>query len=200
MARKYELKRRAERQQETRQRIAEAALALHTERGPLHTTISAIAERAGVQRHTVYSHFPDDLSLGMACSGLFAERNPVPEADALRAIADPEERLRAGLADLYRWFEGGENLLAHLARDLEGDPISRQVFELRSGPQLRALHDALADGVVSGRGHARSRTAAALNLALDFQAWQSLTNRSGLSREQAVELMVRAIRCAGRAT
>jgi AcrR family transcriptional regulator len=197
MARKYELKKRAERQLQTRQRIAEAALALHTERGPLHTTISAIADRAGVQRHTVYSHFPDDLSISMACSGLFEERNPTPAGDALRMIADPEERLRAGLADLYRWFEDGEALLAHLAREIAEDPVSQQVFEFRSGPQLRALHAALADGVISGRGHARARTAAALDLALDFQTWQSLTRRSGLSRDQAVELMLRAIRCAG---
>jgi AcrR family transcriptional regulator len=196
MARKYELKKRAERQLQTRQRIAEAALALHTERGPLHTTISAIADRAGVQRHTVYSHFPDDLAIGMACSGLFEERNPTPDGDAMRAIADPEERLRAGLAALYRWFEDGEELLAHLTRDFADDPVSQQVFELRSGPQLRALHAALEDGVVTGRGHARARTAATLDLALDFQTWQSLARRSGLSRDQAVEVMVRAIRCA----
>jgi AcrR family transcriptional regulator len=196
MARKYELKKRAERQLQTRQRIAEAALALHTERGPLHTTISAIADRAGVQRHTVYSHFPDDLSLGMACSGLFAERNPTPDPDALRAITDPETRLRAGLADLYRWFEGGEELIAHLVRDFADDPVSQEIFELRSGRQLRALHAALADGVVGGRGHARARTAAALDLALDFHTWRSLTRGSRLSRDQAVEVMVRAIRCA----
>jgi AcrR family transcriptional regulator len=198
MARKYELKARAKRQEETRQRIAEAALSLHTERGPVNTTISAIAERAGVQRHTVYSHFPDEISIAMACSGLFAERNPTPKADALRAMADPEERLRAGLADLYRWFEGGEELLAHLARDIADDPVSQEVFELRSGPQLRELHAALADGVVSGRGHARARTAAALDLALDFHTWRRLTRGSGLARDQAVEVMVRAIRSAGR--
>jgi|1186.fasta_scaffold32945_2 AcrR family transcriptional regulator len=198
MARKYELKKRAERQQETRQRIAEAALALHSEQGPLRTTISAIADRAGVQRHTVYSHFPDELSLYMACSGVFAESNPVPAADALRAISDPKERLRAGLADLYQWFEGGEHLIAHLVREMGDDPVSQEVFELRQGAHLRALHAALADGVVGGRGHARARTAAALDLALDFQTWQTLTRGSGLSRDQAVEVMVRAVRCAGR--
>jgi AcrR family transcriptional regulator len=200
MARKYELKKRAERQQETRQRIADAALALHTEIGPLRTTISAIADRAGVQRHTVYSHFPDDLSLYMACSGLFAERNPMPDPDTLLAIADPEERLRGGLGDLYRWFEAGEDLIAHLVREAAEDPTSQEVFELRAGGRLRALHAAFAGVMVSGRGHARARTAAALDLATDFQTWQTLTRRSGLSRDQAVETMVRAIRCAGRAT
>jgi AcrR family transcriptional regulator len=196
MARKYELKKRAERQQETRLRIADAALSLHSEIGPLRTTISAIAERAGVQRHTVYSHFPDDLSLYMACSGLFAERNPVPEVDGLTAIVDPEERLRAGLADLYRWFEDGEGLISHLARELPDDPASQEVLELRINGRLRALRAALAEVTVRGRGHGRARTEAALDLALDFQTWQALARRSGLRRDQAVELMVRAIRCA----
>jgi AcrR family transcriptional regulator len=198
MARTYELKARAERQNETRRRIVEAAVALHTERGPLRTTISAIAERAGVQRHTVYAHFPDDLSLSMACSGLHLSREPLPDAGALRAIADPEKRLRAGLTELYAWFARSEQLIANVLRDVEtGDETQVRVFEVRLAPALRALRDALADGIVSGRGHARARTAAALDLALDFGAWQTLC-RSGLGREQAVELMVRAIHCAGR--
>jgi AcrR family transcriptional regulator len=197
MARTYELKKRAERQQETRRRIAAAALELHAEIGPLRTTISAIAERAGVQRHTVYSHFPDDLSLFMACSGLFAERVPFPDADALRMIEDPQKRLRAGLAELYRWFEEGEDLLTNVIRDMAaGDEAATKVFELRTASPLRALTEAMAAGVVRGRGHARARTAAALELAMDFQAWQTLTRRGGLSRDQAVEVMVRAIRCA----
>src|SRR3954467_15873495 len=114
MARKYELKKRAERQQETRQRIAEAALALHSEQGPLRTTISAIADRAGVQRHTVYSHFPEAASLYMACSGVFAESNPAPAADALRAISDPNKGLRAGLANLYQLLKAREHFVCEL--------------------------------------------------------------------------------------
>jgi len=197
MARKYELKARAQRQEDTRRRIVEAAIALHTERGPLRTTISAIAERAGVQRHTVYSHFPDELSLNMACSGLHVEREPLPDGDALRAIADPDERLRRGLTELYGWFERSEDLLANVVRDLgTGDPVQRQVFEVRVAPRLHALRNALADAVVRGRGHARTRTAAALELALDFHTWQTL-RRGGLARDQAVEVMVRAIGCAG---
>jgi AcrR family transcriptional regulator len=197
MARTYELKARAERQEQTRRRIVEAAIALHTERGPLRTTISAIAERAGVQRHTVYAHFPDDFSLSMACSGLHLQREPLPDAGALREIADQEKRLRAGLTELYDWFERNEQLIANVMRDVEtGDEVQLRVFELRLAPGLRALYDALADGIVRGRGHARGRTAAALDLALDFGAWQTL-HSSGLGRDQAVELMVRAIRCAG---
>src|ERR671919_2780048 len=79
MPRKYEMKRRAERMQETRRRIAEAAMELHQTVGPARTTVSAIAEKAGVQRHTYYAHFPELRDLYTACMGHYAERNPVPE-------------------------------------------------------------------------------------------------------------------------
>src|SRR6185312_15066735 len=103
MTRTYTLKRRAEQQAETRQRIVEAAVDLHSSVGPALTTISMIAERAGVQRHTVYAHFPDDRSLYLACSGLTQERDPPPDAAAWRSIADRHERLRTGLAAIYEW-------------------------------------------------------------------------------------------------
>ena len=104
MRRTYELKRRAERQDQTRQRIVDAAIALHTTVGPARTTISAIAERAGVQRHTVYSHFPDERTLGLACSGCHVERNPLPDVTVWRGIDDPEGRLRLGLTELYAYY------------------------------------------------------------------------------------------------
>src|SRR5438093_7923993 len=101
MARKYELKRRAERQHETRRRIVEAAIELHRTKGPARTTVSDIARLAGVQRHTFYRHFPDERALGLACSGTFLELNPPPDGTTWRAIGDPEERLRAALSELY---------------------------------------------------------------------------------------------------
>jgi AcrR family transcriptional regulator len=79
MSRTYTLKRRAERQAETRRRIVEAAVDLHSSIGPARTTVSMIAERAGVQRHTFYAHFPDERSLFLACSGLTLERDPLPD-------------------------------------------------------------------------------------------------------------------------
>src|SRR5215471_7398245 len=78
--RTYTLKRRAERQAETRQRIVEAAVDLHASVGPALTTVSMVADRAGVQRHTLYAHFPDERSLYLACSGLSLERSPLPNA------------------------------------------------------------------------------------------------------------------------
>ena len=63
------MKRRAEQLEETRQRIVDATVALHEEVGPARTTVTAIAQRAGVSRPTVYNQFPDDRSLFAACSG-----------------------------------------------------------------------------------------------------------------------------------
>src|ERR1700754_582759 len=101
MARTYTLKRRAEQQADTRRRIVEAAVELHGTVGPAATTVSMVAERAGVQRHTFYAHFPDERSLLMACSALVFERDPFPDAALLRTIDDPVERLRAGLRGIY---------------------------------------------------------------------------------------------------
>src|SRR2546422_8276944 len=100
MTRKYELKRRAERQEETRHRIVEAAIELHRTKGPARTTLTDIARLAGVQRHTLYSHFADERGISLACSGLLMERNPPPRAEQWRSITDRRARLRTGLSDL----------------------------------------------------------------------------------------------------
>jgi AcrR family transcriptional regulator len=189
MARKYELKRRAERQEETRQRIAQAALELHSTIGPARTTISAIAERAGVQRHTFYRHFPDELSLSLACSGLHYERDPLPDPEPWVALRDPCERLRAALLDLYAYYERNEELLAHVIRDAELDPATEQIRAIRFDPWFARTREVLSEPLPR-----RPRVSAALDLALDFHAWQRLV-RGGLPREEAVETMVAAVRC-----
>src|ERR687893_982815 len=108
MPRKYEMKRRAERVQETRRRITEAAVELHETVGPARTTVSAIAEKAGVQRHTYYAHFPELKDLYRACMGHYAERNPVPEPSSWGDIAESEERLRVALSEVYTYYSGIE--------------------------------------------------------------------------------------------
>src|SRR5215831_10893429 len=97
--RPYRMKRRAELEEQTRTRITESAVALHEELGPARTSISAIAERAGVRRSTVYRHFPDDDSLFAACSSHWRAANPPPDLGAWAAIADPAERTRTALAE-----------------------------------------------------------------------------------------------------
>ncbi len=192
MARQYELKKRAERQEETRRRIVEAAIDLHSTVGPAHTSVSAIAERARVQRHTYYRYFPDDRSLGLACSGLYMDRNPPPDPEAWRAIADPRERLRRGLDQLYDYYERNQQMLSNVTRDAEVDPLTAELTALRFGPALAAIREVLANGIRS------KRTVAFLDVALTFSTWRTLVREAGLSRSEAVRTMVAAIGYASR--
>ena len=187
MARKYELKRRAERQEETRRRIAEAALELHRTVGPARTSISAIADKAGVQRHTFYRYFPDDFALQMACSGVHVDRNPPPDPEPWRSVADPRERLRTALTDLYGYYEEQEDLFSNVIRDSELNAVTAEVSRIRFGPWATAMRSVLAEGLAADR-----RTQGMLDLALDFYAWRRLA-RSGLTRDEAVEAMVATI-------
>jgi AcrR family transcriptional regulator len=189
--RTYELKRRAERQEETRQRIVEAAIALHTTAGPSRTTISAIAEQAGVQRHTVYSHFPDERTLGLACSGLYAERYPLPDPEPWRAIAGPERRLRRGLTAWYDYYARHAEELLPIVRDIDTDPLTRELMTLRFGPRLDHARDVLAEPF-HARGARRTRLLAALDTFLDLHTWRALSRAAGGDAE-AVDVAVRAI-------
>lgn len=190
MARAYTLKKRAEQQAGTRQRIVEAAVDLHSAVGPSMTTISMIAEKAGVQRHTVYAHFPDEKSLLMACSGLAAERDPLPDANLLRDIDDPGERRRGCLSALYGWYERNADLAGCIARDVEHHAATREIVRMRRAPHFdkyRAL-------LVEDAADAGER--AAVELALSYYTWRTLTREGLLDRAAAVEVMLRAIRCA----
>jgi AcrR family transcriptional regulator len=186
MNRKYELKERARRQAQTRQRIVEAAVGLHTSVGPARTTISAIAERAGVERHTVYAHFPDDRSLYRACSEHWRSEHPLPDLESLAAIDDPARRLRRSLDDLYAWYASVEGDLALFLRDAYV-PANAEVLDELAG-RLTAFGEAVS------RGWPRRRSVrAAIGHALDFETWRSLVGRQGLSRTQAVDAMVRLV-------
>jgi AcrR family transcriptional regulator len=189
MTRTYKLKRRAEQQAETRQRIVEATLDLHTRVGPALTTISMIAEHAGVQRHTVYAHFPDDRSLFMACSGLAEERDPLPAPEGWRSIADRSERLRAGLSALYGWYERNAQLLSSVLRDAEHHAPTRETTQLRFGPYLAAYQDVLGTAL-------SAKQRAVLQLALSFYTWRNLAHQSGLKLAAAVAVMVQAVETA----
>ena len=126
MTRTYTQRRRAEKQADTRRRIVEAAVDLHGCVGPAATTFTMVAERAGVQRHTLYAHFPDERCLLMACSGLVHERDPQPDAAAWRSIEDRHERLRVGLAAIYGWYERNAELMACVLRDAEHHALTER--------------------------------------------------------------------------
>jgi AcrR family transcriptional regulator len=192
-SRKYEMKKRAERQRETRLRIVEATVELHRTKGPAHTTISEIAEQAGVNRLTVYNHFPDITDLLRACSRSWTERHPAPDPTRWREIRDPQERLRTALEELYGFYARTEPMRANVLRDAESMPELAAVIEGSVVPYLGALRDLLAEGWEVGGGR-RERLLATLKLAIDFHTWRSLERGSGLSREEAVETMLEAVR------
>jgi AcrR family transcriptional regulator len=187
VTRKYELKERARRQAETRQRIIEAAVGLHTSVGPARTTISAIAERAGVERHTVYAHFPDEQTLFRACSAHWQGQHPIPDFAALARIEDPERRLRRALTEMYAWYETVEGDLALFVRDA---PLVAAGAEALA--ETTATIAALADSIARARSR-RKAVRAAIGHALEFETWRSLVRRQGLSRRQAVDAMLRLV-------
>jgi AcrR family transcriptional regulator len=189
MTRTYTLKRRAEKQADTRRRIVEAAVDLHSSVGPALTTLSMIAERAGVQRHTLYAHFPDERSISLACSGLVAERDPLPDAAPCRRVADRRERLRAGLTAIYGWYERNAALAACVMRDAEHYALTREIVEMRFGPYFAAYHEVLGANL-------SAKQRAVLGLALSFFTWRTLVHEGGLKPGAAVEAMVQAIDCA----
>ena len=184
----YHLKRRAERKAETRLRIAEATVALHREIGPAATTISAIAERAGVERLTVYRHFPDESELFQACQHVFRTAHPRPEISTWASIPEPEERLRRALRDTYAYYRETEAMTANVRRDAPSIPALAAIIKDVSLYYAEARELLVAAFAVPGERLPLVR--AAIGHALDFDTWRSLVRRQGLSDEQAVELML----------
>jgi len=179
----YRKRRRAEQEEATRERIAGATAALHETVGPAHTTVKAIAERAGVQRATVYRHFPDDQALFDACTAHYYRSHPMPDPARWAAIPDPGERLRRGLAELYAWYRETEPMVANSIRDMTVFPPGTQAA-------FQAFFEAAAAALLAGRterGRARTRVTAAIRHAIGFPAWRSLTEL--LRDEEAIALM-----------
>ena len=193
MTRKYDMKRRAQRQEETRRRIVEATVELHETIGMARTTISAIAEKAGVERLTVYRHFPDERALFSACSAHFRGANPAPDPAAWTQVSDPEERLRTALAEVYAYHRRTEPMMANFFRDA---PLKPVLFEV--GAKYIQLFERMRYVLATGWGVEDERLdllLAALGHALDLQTWRSLVRQQELSDERAVELMVGMVRC-----
>ena len=187
----YRKVKRADEEQRTRARIVDAAEALHRTVGPAHATISAIAERANVTRTTVYRHFPDDETLFLACSGQWLSRQTLPDPEAWSAVSDPVERLRVGLADLYRYFRAGHEMLANIERDAAVVP------ERVRGARL-AMEQRWRETLLRGLpGRRRASSGAAVAHATAFGTWRSLCLGEGLSDRAAVELMTGMVTAAG---
>jgi AcrR family transcriptional regulator len=193
-ARKYELVRRAESQAATRTRITEAAVELHGSVGPRFTSISAVAERAGVTRLTVYRHFPEVTDLFTACTTHWRAEHPRPDPHRWAEIVDPEARLGAALVDLYRWFGENEQMLGNVMRDLDVMPAFVPAASVEFGA---AIKDVLLPGWTTDR-RGKRRVAAAIGHATSFTTWRSIVLEQGVRGEDAVELMVSFVRAAAR--
>jgi AcrR family transcriptional regulator len=171
--RKYELKKRAEQLEETRRRITETTVELHRTLGPATTQISEIARRAGVQRRTVYNHFPDDASLLAACSAHWRALHPAPDPARWLETDDPYQRLRLGLRELYGWYRETEPMTANVLRDAELLPALRTIVERGLGAYLDRVHRTLA-AAFRARGRRRARVDAATRAVVDFHLWRTL--------------------------
>jgi AcrR family transcriptional regulator len=184
--RKYELKKRAAEMAETHRRITEAAIALHETVGPSRTTLTAVAEQAGVERRTLYRHFPTEADLFAACSTHYFAANPWPDLGSWRAIRDPRRRLERTLDELYAYYERTAPMFGNVLRDAEVVDVARDA--------VAPLHEYLeaAAGVLAARRPARGRKRqlldGALRHALAFSTWHTLTS-NGMERSDAVRLV-----------
>jgi len=185
--RTYRKRRRAEQEEQTRRRITESTVELHEKLGPARTSISAVAEHAGVRRSTVYRHFPDEAALFSACSAHWSALHPPPDLAGWTTIEDVDERAEVGLRQLYAYYRGTEQMLEHLLRDEDTVPIIKQLFSAYHD-YIDAARDALMHGRPA-RGRRRELTRAAIGHALSFETWRSLSREQRLDDAQAVELM-----------
>jgi AcrR family transcriptional regulator len=192
--RKYELKVRAERQQQTRERIVAACAALHEQVGPARTTVAEIARRAGVQRLTVYNNFPDEKELYAACQGHFYAAHPQPDPTPAFALEDPAERLQAVLGGLYAWYRDGRQTIANVRRDRGLVPAMDAMLSEGVDRQLAALGEALVAGW-SPSDDAKRRLSVTIAVALDFWTWERMADM-GLDDAEAAELMTDIAVCA----
>ena len=184
--RKYELKQRAEEMAATHLRITEAAIELHGTVGPSRTTLSAVAERAGVERRTLYRHFPTEADLFAACSAHYFAANPWPDLGNWRAIRDPQQRLEQALDELYSYYERTEPMLGNVLRDAELVDLARD-----AAAPLHAYLEEAAEILLVGRqvrGRRRQLLGGALRHALAFSTWRSLS-ANGIGRSDAAKLV-----------
>lgn len=178
------MRRRAQLVAETRRRITEAAIRLHTTVGPAATSLSAVAEEAGVTRLTIYRHFSNQDELFAACRSDWRAQNPPPDVTSWVRIPVLEDRLRTALDELYGWYGEHGNELFPIYRDMRTLPVSAQ-------EAMRVEATALVDSLLSGfalDGAGRRRLRAATGHALGFWTWRSLVVEQGLEHREAVEL------------
>lgn len=187
--RPYRLRERAKSQEETRQKIVEATMHLHEEIGPRATTISAIAERSGVQRLTVYRHFPDETAVFQACTSHWLSLNPPPDPAEWAAIADPQARFATATAAFYAYFSRTRRMWTASFHDVAHVPALQ-------GPmaEFAAYLDSVASALIAAFGGDLAHIAPTIRHALHFQTWAEL-EAQGLDEATKVALVSHWLCC-----
>ncbi|ODR99282.1 hypothetical protein AUC68_04610 [Methyloceanibacter methanicus] len=185
------MRRRAASQEETRRKIVEATMHLHEELGPRNTTISSIAERAGVQRLTVYRHFPDEMAVFQACTSHWLEQHPLPDPADWANERDPLARYRAAIRAFYDYFAGTRRMWTVSFRDVAEVPALQQPMA-----DVAAFLDDVADDLIRAFGKAASsdQIAATIRHALHFLTWAELEDQ-GLDTDRKLELVTHWLCC-----
>ncbi len=187
--RRYQLRARGDQVAKTRARIVEAIMRLHGEVGPRNTTVSAIADRAGVERLTVYRHFQDEAAMFAACSHRYMELNPPPDPSAWTGEIDPAGRTRRGLEDLYAFFGRTAPMFEKIYRDVNEFVSLKKIMD-QFGDYLRNLADDLAAAWPASQAAARRRVI--LRHMVKFATWQSF-EADGVDDEQKIELVLQCL-------
>jgi len=193
--RRYRKRKRAESEEETRRRITEAAVELHGTVGPASTKLTQIAELAGVSRMTVYNHFPTDADLFQACSSHWASEHPTPDVESWRGVANPTERLRTALSQLYGWYDPNQGMLANILRDAPLVPAVGLIMDSWWGGYMDAVVDALSEGWPETGTEGALRVT--LRVVVDFHTW-TILGASGLENEEAARIASEMVSCVGR--
>ena len=190
----YRLKRRAEREAATRVAIVEAAVALHQEVGPIATTVSALAQRAGVSRPTVYAHFPDDAILLAACTAHYRASHPPPDASTWLEIADPWLRLPTALSTIFAFWVDTAPMAASILRDARTAP--ERFGRVGFATLMEVCRDVLLTGWAWRGPNHRRRVTAVIAHAVAFDTWASLSRDGRMTQDDAIVVLMAAIRAA----
>ncbi len=185
--RAYTLSRRALSQQETRERILEATVALHAQKGSIATSYAEIAQRADVAVPTVYKHFPDRGALLAGCTAHASKDAPALGPQVLEGVDGAPARLRALFDAAYRRHEYLEPWMRW--REDRIDPDLAAIF----APMGAAMRSLIEAAIASGK---RSPPKAAVALATtlgEYSAWESLVRGNGLTTSEAAELAAETV-------
>jgi AcrR family transcriptional regulator len=185
--RQYKQKARAEQAQETRQLIVEATVMLHEELGPAQTSIKAIAEQAGVQRLTVYRHFPDETSLFKACSSHWLGLHPPPAVSDCEDAGDPVTQTSKTLLSFYHYYRQTERMWSSIYRDIDEVEALREPMS-----KFESYIDAVRDELLSAwkvKAKDKNKLSLTLRHCLRYSTWRSLKNDK-LSDKKMVDLVM----------